>query len=342
MAERLGQAGLSTFAVVWGRQLEPEYGFAQGFDEYFTHEVKTDGDRLAKTLELARAAKKPFFGYVHIEGCHLPFPKRDRHAAYMAEHAIPYDEKARIDEGVDVAQGTLVFDINQGGLPLNDDDARFLDLTYQAKTRRMDEEFVRPLLDGLAENDLDDNLILIFTADHGEELYEHGKYGHSQALWDEIVHVPLLVRFPTGKRPEGLPKTVDLPTQQIGLLPSLLALVGQPADPALPGSNILSGDTPAYAVTEMSPIWGARGYAIIEGDYKLLHMGGGNHLSNLKEDPGEKENLAAAEAGRAAFLSAKALSMKRHFNEMQSSAPEVNVELDPKAVEQLRALGYME
>lgn len=342
MAERMKKAGLSTFGVVWGRQLEPEYGFAQGFDEYFTHEVKTDDDRLAKTLELARSIEKPFFGYVHIEGCHLPFPKHDRHEKYMAEHGIEYDEATRIQEGVNFAKGTLVFEINQRRLPLSEEDTAFLDLTYQAKTRRMDEEFVQPLLEGLRESGLDENLVLIFTADHGEELYEHGKYGHSQAIWDEIIHVPLLVRFPKGKRPESLPKTVDVPTQQIGLLPSLLDIVGLPKDPSLPGANILAGETPPYAVTEMSPIWGARGYAVIEGDYKLLHMGGGNQLSNLKDDPGEKKNLAASDAGRAALMSAKGLSLKRHFNEMQSAAPEIDVKLDPKAVEQLRALGYME
>lgn len=342
MAERMKEAGLSTFAVVWGRQLEPEYGFAQGFDEYFTHDVKTDRDRLAKVFELIDASERPFFGYVHFEGCHLPFPKRDRHKGYMAEHALPYNENARRAEGVNFGAGTLVFDINQGGLSLTEQDAAFLDLTYQAKTRRMDEEIIRPLVDGLRERALDDELLLLFTADHGEELYEHGKYGHSQALWDEIVHVPLIVRFPKGKKPDSLTKSVDAPTQAIGLLPSLIDVVGLPADQTLPGANLLAGETPSHVVAEMSPIWGARGYAIVAGDYKLLHIGGGNVLSNLATDPGEKTNLAAKEAARAAMLSAKALELKRHFTDMQAAAPLVDVELDPKAVEQLRALGYME
>ncbi len=342
MAERMKAAGLSTFAVVWGRQLEPAYGFAQGFDEYVTQELDNDKDRLARLLEFASNAKQPFFGYVHFEGCHLPFPQRDRHPDYMREHAVPYDEAARRAEGVDFGNGDLVYKINGSHLDLEDEDAAFLDLTYQAKTRRMDEEIVRPLLDGLRERGLDENLLLVFTADHGEELYEHGKYGHSQGLWDEIVHIPLIVRFPAGTKPASLRASVTAPTQAIGLLPSLMGVVGLPEDPTLPGANLLAGETPPYAVAEMSPIWGDRGYAVIEGDYKLLHIGGGNQLSHLDTDPGERVNLAAKNPAKAARMAAKALALKRYFNEMQSAAPMVDVELNPKAIEQLRALGYME
>lgn len=342
LAERMKSAGLSTFGVVWGRQLEPEYGFAQGFDQYFTHDVKTDQNRLAKLLELIDEVEQPFFGYVHFEGCHLPFPKNQRHKKYMKEHSIPYDEASRKSEGVDVGKGDLVFAVNMDGLDLRDEDAAFLDLTYQAKTRRMDEEIVAPLLAGLTERGLDDDLLLLVTADHGEELYEHGTYGHSQGLWDEIVHVPLLVRFPKGTKPDTLSKEVDVPTQAIGIAPSLVAAVGLPPDDSLPGANLLAGETPPHAVTEMSPIWGSRGFAIIEGGHKLLHLNGGNLLTDLVTDPGEKVNLASKDPARAAKMSAKALALKRYYHEMQKSAPLVDVKLDPAAIEQLRALGYME
>lgn len=346
LAERLKAAGYSTFAVVWGRQLEPEYGFAQGFDTYVTHAIEpgvaTDRERLERLLALIDAAQRPFFGYVHFEGCHLPFPEHDRHADYMREHAVPYDEAARREAGIDIGDGGLVFDINRGGLTLGDDDAAFLDLAYQAKTRRMDERIVRPLVDGIRERGLDDELVLIFTADHGEELYEHRKYGHSQGLWEEIIHVPLIVRFPPGAKPAELPKTVGAPTQAIGLLPSLLGVAGLPGDASLPGANLFAGETPKHAVSEMSPIWGARGYAVIEGDHKLLHIGGGNYLSHLATDPGEKINIAAKDPAKAAMLSAKALELKRHFNELQQDAPEVDVDLDPEAIERLKSLGYME
>jgi len=342
LAERMKSAGLSTFGVAWGRQLEPEYGFAQGFDQYFTQEVKTDRDRVAKILDLAAAATPPFFGYVHFEACHLPFPPRDRHAGYMDEHPMAYDEAARQTPGIDVGDGELVYAINMQGLELSDDDDAFLDLVYQAKMRHMDEVVVAPLLAGLRERGLDENLLLVVTADHGEELYEHGTYGHSQGLWNEILHVPLLVRFPKGRKPEALPRVVDEPTQTIGLVPSLIEAVGLPEDPSLPGADLFAGETPPYAVSEMSPIWGARGFVIIEGDYKLLHLNGGNLLTNLTTDPGERTNLAAAEPARVALMSAKALELKRYYHTMAQSAPLIDVKLDPEAVEQLRALGYLE
>lgn len=342
LAERMKDAGLSTFAVVWGRQLQPEYGFAQGFDTYLTQEVSGDPARLERVLELAEAAEGPFFGYVHFEGCHLPFPAKDRHAAYMEEHALEYDESGRKKDGVDVGAGSLVFDINQGGRELTPEDAAFLDLTYQAKTRKMDEEIVAGLLEGLRERGLDDDLILIFTADHGEELYEHGMYGHSQGLWDEIIHVPLIVRFPEARKPDVLTKSVEAPTHSIGIVPALMTMVGLPPDPLLPGANLFAGETPEYTVSEMSPIWGRRGWAVVQGDHKLLHYSGGNYLSDLTSDPGEKQNLAGKDPLTAARLSARALELKRHMSEMQAASPMVDVELEPKAIEQLKALGYME
>ena len=61
------------------------------------------------------------------------------------------------------------------------------------------------LFDELERRELLDNTIVIVTADHGEQFGEHGEYGHGRTLYQEEVHVPLLIRFPR----QGSARTSD-------------------------------------------------------------------------------------------------------------------------------------
>src|SRR5207249_5016948 len=90
------------------------------------------------------------------------------------------------------------------------------------------------LLDGLAALGVRDSTIVVVTADHGEEFQEHGKLTHGPDLYDELLHVPLVVVGP-GVSPGRVPEQV----QGIDVFPTVPALLGlQP---------------PAVAVTEATP-----------------------------------------------------------------------------------------
>ena len=66
-----------------------------------------------------------------------------------------------------------------------------------------------------------ENTIVIITADHGEEFYEHGFYSHAFNLYNESIHVPLIVYVPDTK-----PQSVEKLAQSIDIVPSILRLVG--------------------------------------------------------------------------------------------------------------------
>ncbi len=157
----------------------------------------------------------------------------------MERYGFDYDEKARIAAGVDFNTAKIFMDINYGELELQPEDVRFLNLIYEAKFRFYDEQFVASLMQGLKGMGRYDDTLIILTADHGEELYDHEGYGH--ALWNEVVHVPLIVKFPRRTKPAELASEVDLPTQSVDLIPSLLAMCGQDADLGLPGHGHLHG-----------------------------------------------------------------------------------------------------
>jgi arylsulfatase A-like enzyme len=339
MAERLGRAGFETFGAVKSYHLVRDYGFAQGFDEY--HEpgaISSDAGRIEELLRALRKAEGPFFAYVHLNACHHPFEPDFRDEAFMAEHDFDYDEEEAMARGVDFTTSEAKSAILNDVLRLRPEDVRFLNLIYDAKLRRNDETTVRPLLRGLRKLGVYDNTLLIITADHGEELYEHGGYAHGHALWDEVIRVPLIVKFPRGRRPEGLPRDVASLTQSVDLLPSLLAFSGAPVPGELPGADIFGASPRGFAYSEMK----RGGWTIVRNGFKYIEQESGTFLFDLDSDPAERRNLAAELPGRAEAMRKAAEALRSHVAIRASEAPDVETELDEETREALRSLGYLE
>jgi arylsulfatase A-like enzyme len=337
LAERFRAAGYFTFGVVKSQQLAREYGFEQGFDRYFLpREVQGDRARVDKALELVRGQPGKFLGYVHLTACHNPFPREERHAGYLERYGFPYDEAARAAEGVDFGDIEIKFAIREKRVRITPEDVRFLHLVYEAKQRQADEATFAPLIQGLkAAGRYDDTLILV-TADHGEELLDHGGYHHGYALWEELAHVPLVVKYPKGRRPAALGPRVDQLTQSVDVLPSLLALSGLPADASLPGKPALTGSFQPFALVEIK----GGGWARVEDGYKLIVEGAERRLYHLASDPGETRDVALREPGRVTAMLEAANRLRETVGEGEE-APSIETELDPQALESLRSLGYV-
>jgi arylsulfatase A-like enzyme len=218
---------------------------------------------------------------------------------------------------------------------LEGDDVRFLNLIYEAKLRTVDEFDVLPLLEALKVMGWYDDTLLILTADHGEELYDHGGYGHGHALWEEITRVPMIVKFPKGRKPAALPRSVETVTQAIDVLPSLLAYVGGAPDATLPGTDIFGGPGRDMAYCET-----VDGWMLMRGDRKLIEDARGG-LFDLAADPLETNDLSAAEPEHVEALRVAAAAMRRHVALQASDAPVIEDELDEQALRALKSLGYV-
>ena len=348
LAEAFREAGYTTFSLTENHQLNPVYGFDQGFDSY---EMVTGGDRQLAQSALERLSgtertsgtERPFFGYVHFVGCHYPFPEYLRDPGYLESYAPAYDEEARRGDGIDFTSPAIGRRINRGELELDEADARYLEVLYEAKLRNVDRIAIEPLLDGLAEAGLYDETLIVLTSDHGEELYEHRGFSHGHALWDEVIRVPMIVKFPRGGRPAGLGERESALSSTIDIFPTLAAVAGfaPPADG--PGRNLAEAVDERFVFVEN----GIQGWAWIEGELKAMRMRRGGrelrHLYDLSLDPGERKNLIASRA--AAFD--RVLDLVRRLRvrhpPLARSGPVVeNPELTPEALENLRSLGYVE
>ena len=157
------------------------------------------------------------------------------------------------------------------------------------------------LVRGLRERGLDDEVALLVTSDHGEELGDHGYYWHRKRVYEESVRVPLQIRVP------GLGSgEVATPVTLLDLAPTILDLFGLPIPAELEGLSLvraLEGHSPPQRVLRVASGDGSA-YGLVAGDQKLIFNTYSRALEyfDLGRDPRERHNLADVRSGDAASL----------------------------------------
>ena len=194
------------------------------------------------------------------------------------------------------------------------------------------------LLDRLRELQLYDNTLIVFVADHGEELGDHGRFGHSRTLFQELVNVPLLMKFPQGK-----PLVVETPVAVIDVYPTILESLGIPEPEGLAGHSLFPPGTqesrPLFTETAKG---GARLRAVVLGHYKLIRdlKNGEETLFDLASDPRELSPIDARGNALAVELRQALDAWSRQLEQLPTN--DLRIDLTPAEVEQLRMLGYAE
>ena len=202
------------------------------------------GWRLLHWLGTSQAREQqPFFAWYHYRGLHLPYrPEPPNDGRYGSIPATPSIEQ--------VLRHSVIPAELQNFMP--EDHASIIDL-YDGELRDFD-DFWAELMATLVENDLLDRTMIMVTADHGEELLEHGLLGHASTtthatLYEEILRIPLMIRMP-GERLRAPICQIS----QVDLMPTVLSLLGLSIPAGTEGrdlSEVLRGT----AVCAESPIF---------------------------------------------------------------------------------------
>jgi len=234
LAERFRAAGWSTRAFVTNVQLVPHsLGFDRGFERFLAF-PGSSGARLATTAEVNPPLLREFetsrderlFLYVHTVDPHAPY---DPPACYRGLFADPgYDGTIRPHETLKV---------HLAGRTMSPADVAWVRDLYDEEVRFQD-EMLGTLLDRLAATGLDRDTVVVVVADHGEELGDHGGWEHGQRAWEELLRVPLVVRWPG--RPDLAGRRVAEPVQIVDILPTLLETFGLPPAPEAQGRSLLA------------------------------------------------------------------------------------------------------
>ena len=194
-----------------------------------------------------------------------------------------------------------------------------------------------------------DDAYVVLTADHGEELWDHGRWGHGHSLYDEVTNVPLLMAGP------GItPRVVGEPVSLIDIIPTLAKALNAGTDDGWKGTSLLemlqsgnTGDLVRPVFVQATNLLSCEEplQAIVLGDYKLIRAmkTGTIELYNLENDPEERENLASSDPDTARELLTAlenwTASWPSDFSRQQASEP---AELDPAIQAELEALGYVD
>jgi arylsulfatase A-like enzyme/Flp pilus assembly protein TadD len=192
------------------------------------------------------------------------------------------------------------------------------------------------LLDHLRAQALYDRALVIFTSDHGEGLGQHGEDQHSILLYAEALRVPLLVKLPTQQRAG---ETVEAPAQLADILPTVASLLGLAAPAEVAGQSLLdlaaAGERRIYSETLYPRL--ALGWSELRSlaDARWHFIQGPRlELYDLARDPGETQDLAAAQPEVVAGLRAE---MER-LHALRVPEPEA---VPREVAERLAALGYV-
>jgi arylsulfatase A-like enzyme len=219
------------------------------------------------------------------------------------------------------------------------------------------DQYIGYLLERLERQGLAERTLVVVTADHGEEFFEHGGKGHRRTLYEEVLRVPLLARFP-GRIPAGL--RVEAPAPQVDIVPTILSLLGIELAGSVSGTAVTlspRGATPTEDRPAMSRLVhtenGNQSIAMTTRGFKyLLHLVDRRPeevLYDLVRDPGEQapivtedidsEVAAVLERFRRS-LSARGLE-ESSLRELYGISGSKSVELPEDVREQLRSLGYI-
>lgn len=212
--------------------------------------------------------------------------------------------------------------------------------------RFADRRLVGPIIQALRDNGLYDNTLVIVTSDHGEALLEHGVYGHGgQEVYEEMIHVPLVVKFPKGMRPELLPRRVEAVTQEVDLLPSLVSLIDEPVPASARGTKLFDGDFGDHALVETGSCLGenfmCESGAYVLGDKKLAWTPGRTALYDLSRNASEQEAPAQQALDARKEMDGELASL-RASSTKEFQAEVVEIDVDDDVLQTLKTLGYVQ
>lgn len=361
LAEVLQAHGYRTAGFVSGPYLRAIYGFGQGFDVYDESTV-ADGHRashhgatsprltrlVTDFLDTWRTAepRPPFFVFLHMWDVHYDYAPPP-----------PYDGMFDPDYAGTVTANDFARnpDIRPG---MARRDLEHVIALYDGEIRYTDEHLGR-IIAHLGELGVLDDTVVVVTADHGEEFFEHGRKGHDARLYDELLRVPLVVRFPRRVAPG---QVVGAQVRQMDVAPTILGLLGIAAPPGFAGPRPAAVDLgpwiagsgerpaprlPAFASTAAYDGSGRNAQvALRTADAKYvegLTAPARAQFYDLATDPGERKNLLARPADPPRGVEALRDEVRRWT---ASYPPErrlsAEIELSPELRLRLLQLGYLE
>lgn len=361
MAEAMTSAGYRTAAIGLNSLLLPRSGLGRGFGEYLwfpqpalpvgnfrvglAHNLlDLGGTRKPDAAQLTNQAiqwlnengKQDFFLWVHYFDPHMP---------YMPPEAFQPADPAQRELGNHFED---VRGARMGALARTADGRAWIRALHDGEVRYTDEHVGR-LFDSVKKLGLYDDALIVFTSDHGEEFWDHDRFEHGHTLYNELVHVPLLLKLPGNQGHT----TIDTRVTTQAVMPTVLdlcAVAPQSAGILLPSLfPLINGEPEAYAEQPVylgASLFFDRLEGVLFDQMKFIRgtLSGHELLFNLSEDPHERNSIAPQdprnlEKGRKLLDDARAANAR--LTEKLGIQQDQMDHLNQEDVRSLQAQGYL-
>ncbi len=218
-------------------------------------------------------------------------------------------------------------------------DNTYIQALYDASILEFDEEVIGPVIEKLKALKLYDKTIIIVTADHGEEFYEHKGYSHGATLYDEVTYVPWIMRVPWIKhqlRVKELSQTVDI-------MPTLLDLLGIPIPHEAQGKSWADFINNKSSLPLHKYVFGQHSEmsSIRSKEWKfILYKNGRKELYYLISDPKEQQNVYSQNQKISFTLESQLKQWEGSLPSYKDQVYSYPPEIDKETQERIRKTGY--
>jgi len=297
LAELFHAAGWRTAAVTNNHYVSADVGFFQGVEYQRESPKAPANEQLTAAADWVKLhAGEDFYLYVHLFDPHVPYTPPE-----------PFLSRFSRGSGRFPTEFASPNEVRSGELVLTDGEKEQIEGLYDGAVAFADDELGKFFGQLKALGVWDTSAVVIF-ADHGEEFWDHGGYEHGHTVYEELTHVPLLVKLPgvTASVKEDRVSLVDV-------FPTVVKWAGLEVPGAVVGLDLLSPPPPEAQPRTMlveGCIHSTEKKAFIQGDWKQILYFGEDlppELYNLKDDPQERQNLFTREKQLGEELSSQLL-----------------------------------
>ena len=361
LAELLKAKGYWNGAFTGGLFLSGFYGFNEGFDGFQVVggvKGRTSAAKLAEraALWIEKNLDRDFFLFLHTYQIHNPFSAEE-----------PWNRRY-LSEGAGMSEVDMVplgFDDEKRFKPVSEEMRRNIIGLYDGEIRYTDEKLIGPLVAKLKGLGIYDRTMIVLTSDHGEEFFEHGSWLHSHSVYDEVIRVPLIVKF-FGSRNAG--RTVRASAFGVDVMPTIAdelrikippeGLDGRSLLPLADGGDEARGNSPRSGMSEVASQTRIthipRKVALVRPPFKYILNEPFSpedlafftspprplpevELFDVSRDPGETRNLAA----QMPELVREFRALFRERYKPRGKPVSLKVKMGGNLLKQLKSLGYL-
>jgi len=338
LAEELKKAGYRTAGIVSSPVLKAKLGFGKGFDYYDDYKLFDRRANEVSTLATdwliehrSLSSGRPFFLFLNYYDPHTPY-----------NPPAPWGEENVPDDLIYIYSGHYD-DVLRGARDLTDDERSVLLKQYDGEIRFMDNQIERLFFE-MRRLGLYDSTWIIVTADHGESFGEHRLLEHGRALYEDLIRVPLIMKYPKDNAKKGV---IKRRVSILSIMPTILEYIRQPVPTTVETGTLHDKNqvlvSEAFRDITWVTFYGKRfdrsQKALYDGNYKWIWNSSGNHeLFAIIQDPAEMNNLAGTLPHVEKRCQARLEPLIQESNRMAELTP---LEIDEELKDRLRALGYI-